>query len=904
MTESLATNTIISHYRIISKIGAGGMGEVYRALDGRLDREVAIKTLPSEFANHHDRLDRFKQEAKATSALNHPNILTVYDIGENDGKPFIVSELLEGEELRDRLNEGPLPIRKTVDYAQQIVSGLSAAHERGVTHRDLKPENLFVTKDERIKILDFGLAKLRERAPDIHGSEDATKKALTDPGVVMGTVGYMSPEQVRGQAVDARSDIFSFGVILYEMLTGKRAFGGDSVIETMHSILKEDVPDLDESGVRVPPALEKVMRRCLEKKPEHRFHSAHDLGFAIDAIASPTSSSGSGLTVVAESITDSSQGPRGDRFTRVAWLAAALFLISTVVLGTLYLSRADLRGQTMRFAITPPEKNSLSEGFALSPDGKSIAFISRNASGDTSLWIRSIASVDARQLAGTEGAAFPFWSPDSRAIGFFAGNKLRKIDASGGPAQSLADVSTDSRGGAWAPDGTIIFAPSTLSPLIRIAAVGGAISEVTSLDATPGQSSHRWPTMLPDGRHFLFFGRGGPVEKQGIYVASLDDPTPILVMASNVMGTYGEVEGLGYLLYIRENALMAQRFDAGNLKLYEDAIPLVQGVLAFPGEVGPTAYTAVSAVAGNLLYRTGDQQTTRLTWYDRVGKALETIGEPAGYHEPLLSRDGTKVVFGRNDEGGPQDVYLQDLVRGTTTRLTFDPAADSTAVLSPDGSQVVFFSNRASTQGLYRKSSSGAGNDETFFIDSLGAYPDSWSDDGRYILYDKNGGSQTKIDLWVVPTTGERKPSPYLATEFEEAHGQFSPDGRWVAYTSNESGRSEVYVQSFPIGNGKWQVSTMGGDQPMWRRDGKELFYAAPDNSLMSVSVGGSGSTLDFGRPLLLFQTLMPVGGIADDRNSYVPSLDGQRFLISTLADSTNLQPMILILNWGEGIKK
>ena len=410
--------------------------------------------------------------------------------------------------------------------------------------------------------------------------------------------------------------------------------------------------------------------------------------------------------------------------------------------------------------------------------------------------------------------------------------------------------------------------------------------------------------MLPDGRRFLFFGRGGSVEKQGIYVASLDDPTPTLLLVTNVMGAYTEAEGLGYLLFIRERALIMQRFDAGRLELSGEAIPLLQGVLAFPGEVGPTAYAAFSVSAGHLLYRTGDQQTTRLTWHDRAGKPIEAINEPAGYHEPSLSKDGTKVLYGRNDGGGPQDVFLQDLSRGNSTRLTFDPASDSTAVLSPDGTQVVFFSNRASTQGFYRKSSSGAGSDETIFTDTGGAYPDSWSSDGRYILYDKNGGPQTKVDLWVLPITGDKKPFPYLLTEFEEAHAQFSPDGRWVAYASTESGKPEVYVQSFPVGSGKWQISTTGGDQPTWRSDGKELFYVAPDNSLMTVPVGGTGPTIDFGRPALLFPTLMPVGSIVDDRNNYVPSMDGQRFLINTLADSANVQPLVLVLNWGGELNK
>ena len=894
----------ISHYRIVSKIGAGGMGEVYRARDLRLDRDVAIKVLPAELSGDEDRLRRFEQEAKATSALNHPNILTVFDIGEHDGAPFIVSELLEGEELRERLSEGPIPLRKTIDYAQHIVSGLSAAHERGIVHRDLKPENIFITKDDRVKILDFGLAKLREPKTEIHGSEDATRRALTDPGVVMGTVGYMSPEQVRGQAADARSDIFSFGVILYEMLTGRRAFGGDSVVETMHSILKDDVPDLDDSGVRIPPSLDKLMRRCLEKKPEHRFHSAHDLGFALDAIASPTSSSGSGLTTAARSLREQSDGDRPDWLGRAAWAAAALLLISTIVFAALYFQRVQPQNKSMRFAISPPEKSSFNIAFSLSPDGQSIAFVARGTSGETTLWVRSLTAVEARQLAGTEGASFPFWSPDGRSIGFFSNGKLRKIDAGGGPVQTLADASGDPRGGAWTLDGTIIYGPDTLSPLLRVPATGGSTSELTKLETELGQTSHRWPSMLPDGRHFLYFGRGGGAEKQGIYAASLDSPQePKFIVATPVAGSYTEANGNGFLLFVREGTLMAQKFDARALELSGEPVPLVEDLLTFPGEVGPTAYSAFSAAAGHLIYRTGDQQTTRLTWYDRSGKSLETVSEPGGYHEPSLSKDNTKILFGRSDGPAPQDIYIQDLTRGSTTRLTFDPGVDSTSVFSPDEASVVFYSNRGGRSTFLRKSSSGAGVEELVLDEGTGSYPDDWSPDGKYILYEKNAGARNKVDLWVLPMTGSEKPFPYIESPFEEAHSRFSPDGRWVAYTSTESGRSEIYIQSFPIGNGKWQVSTAGGDQAQWSSDGKELFYIAPDRNLMSVSIGG-GSSLEISRPSVLFQTVIPLTGITDDRNNFVPAKDGQRFLVNTLADITNSQPLIMVLNWAGELKK
>lgn len=901
---NLKEGTTLGRYEIRSLLGAGGMGEVYRAYDPKIAREVAIKVLPADFASDSDRVERLEREAQAAGSLSHPNILGIYDIDSQDGTYFVVSELLVGEELRDRLNDGHIPLRKTIDYAQQIVSGLAAAHERGVIHRDLKPENLFITKDDRVKILDFGLAKLRESPTNLHGSEDATRKALTDPGVVMGTVGYMSPEQVRGHAADQRSDIFSFGVILYEMLTGRRAFGGgDSVVETMHSILKDDVPEFEESAARVPPSVEKLMRRCLEKNPDHRFHTAHDLGFALDAVSSPTSSSGSGLTIAATALKDDAPVSRSSWLGYAAWGIAALCLIAAVGFATLYFRRGQTHVDAMRFAIPPPDKNLFNDGFALSPDGKSMAFIARGSLGETTLWVRSLNSVPPRQLSGTDGAVFPFWSPDGKTIGFFSQGKLRKIEAAGGPPQSLADTTADPRGGTWAPDGTIVFSPTTLSPLMRVSSSGGSVSEVTKLNESMAQSSHRWPMMLPDGKHFLYFGRGGAIEKQGVYAASLDDPEPKFIIPSQVAGSYTEADGIGYLLFVREKVLMIQRFDAAKLELSGDAVPLVERILAYPGEVGPTAYVAVSAAAGNLAYRTGDSQTTRLTWYDRGGKALEAINEPGAYHEPQLTSDGTKVLYSRNDTTGPQDVYLQDLVRGNTTRLTFDSASDSTAIFSPDGTQFVFFSNRGGKTGVYRKASNGAGDEVTVWIDPNGIYPDSWSPDGKFVMCDRNGDAHTKVDLWLLPVDGG-DPILYLASEFEEGHAQFSPDGRWVAYTSNLTGKPEVYIESYPRGNGKWQISTTGGDSPQWRRDGKEIFYLAPDNNMMSVTINVTAAGVEASRPAILFPTSAPQGAITDDKNNFAVTADGQKFLINTLSNSTNAEPITLVLNWGAELKK
>ncbi len=903
----ITEGTKLGRYEIRSLIGVGGMGEVYRASDPKIGREVAIKVLPADFSADNERVARFEQEAQAAGALNHPNIIAVYDVDTQDDVLYVVSELLEGEELRQRLDEGPIPLRKVTEYAQQIVSGLAAAHEKGIVHRDLKPENLFITNDNRVKILDFGLAKLRERDTNIHGSEDATRRALTNPGVVMGTVGYMSPEQVRGHTTDQRSDIFSFGVILYEMLTGSRAFHGDSVVELMNAILKEDVPEFEDESRKIPPSYDKIMRRCLEKKPEHRFYSAHDLGFALDALSAPTGSSGTSLTTISKAL-ESESTPKSKWLGRIGWAIAGLFLISTLILTALYFRRPEAPSErTIRFAISPPEKSSFNEAFAISPDGQQLTFAAIGPGGNTSLWVRPLNAVEPRQLAGTEGALFPFWSPDSRSIGFFAGGKLRKIDTAGGPAQTLADASVDPRGGTWGADGTIIYSPGTSSALMRVSASGGPATEITKLAPDLRETSHRWPYMMPDGRHFIYFGRASSTdEKQGLYVASIDSPEPKFLVATRVAGTYTESGGRGYLLFIRESILMAQPFDPAKMALSGEAIPLAQGVLSFPTETGPTAYAAFSTARGHLVYRTGDRQTTRLAWFDRSGKPLGSVTEPSGYHEPSLSRDGTKVLFGRNEGAGSQDVYLMDLSRGNTSRLTFDPEMDGTAVWSPDESQIVFFSNRSGASGkneFYKKPSSGGGSEELLFSTSAKAYPDHWSRDGKYLLYEADGGGKTKFDLWVLPMTGQAKPFVYLQSEFVETHAQFSPDGRWVAYTSDESGRAEVFVQSFPVSGGKWQISTAGGDQPQWRGDGKELFYLAPDRNLMAVTVT-AGSSLEVGRPVALFQTLMPLNGITDDRNNYVPTQDGQRFLVNNLADTTNVQPLILVLNWAADLKK
>ncbi|HEX8746539.1 MAG TPA: protein kinase, partial [Pyrinomonadaceae bacterium] len=898
----LSAGDQLGRYEIRSQIGAGGMGEVYRAYDPKINRDVAIKVLPFEFSADAERLRRFEQEAQAAGALNHPNVLAIFDVETHEGAPYVVSELLEGETLREQMGGSVLSIRRAVDYALQVARGLAAAHEKGIVHRDLKPENIFITSDERVKILDFGLAKLSEQNDGAGFSTDLpTRKINTDPGTVMGTIGYMSPEQVRGRGVDHRTDIFAFGCVLYEMLAGKRAFRGETPADTISAILKEDPPELSLTNKQVAPGLERIVRHCLEKAPANRFQTARDLAFALESISTISG----GTTAIEQpretaesSVTSAKQTlPRREW---VAWGLAALFLIAAATFAALYLRQTHPRAEVVRFTIAPPEKTTYDESFALSPDGRRLVFVVTGEGGETTLIVRALDSTAAQQLSGTEGAKFPFWSPDGRYIAFFAANKLKKIEATGGPAQTLAEVSTDARGGAWGPDGTILFAPTVTQPLYKVSAAGGAASPVTELDQTRGQTSHRWPWFLPDGRHFIYFSRSNPQDSEGLYVGALDSKETKFLLNTKLRGAYVPSASGGkggHLLFVRDNTLVAQAFDADKLQLSGEPLTVAEGVLSYPTDAGPTAYASFSVSSnGYLSYLLGSAKITHLTWFDRAGKTLGSIAAQGTYSEPRFSPDGERVVAPREDVAG-SDLWMIDITRGTTTRFTFDPKPDVSPVWSPDGSRVAFSSARGGKHWLYHKLSSGAGNDELLLQTASDAFPDDWSPDGRFILYEMNAGTKTRFDLWVLPTFGDRQPFPFLQSEFDETHAQFSPDGRFVTYVSNESGRAEVYVQSFPGPGGKWQVSMAGGDQPQWRRDGKELFYIAPDKTLVAVPVTASDS-FETGTPVALFRTRVPTTALTDERNNYVVSPDGKRFLISNLLEEGNTQPVTLVLNW------
>jgi serine/threonine protein kinase len=879
-------HTKLGRYEIRSKIGEGGMGEVYRARDEKLNRDVAIKVLPASLGDNHDRLQRFEQEAQAAGTLNHPNILAVYDIGMHDGAPYVVSELLEGESFRDLLTHRRPSTRKAIDYAIQVARGLAAAHEKGIIHRDIKPDNLFLTNDERVKILDFGLAKLSQPSNEATGQTDiATRKVHTNPGTVMGTAGYMSPEQVRAGAIDHRADIFSFGAVLYEMLSGRRAFQGASAIETLNAILKEEPSELSSINPVIAPALERVVWHCLEKSPERRFQSASDVAFALESLSGVTSHPSQQSVVGVNTI------PAARTWTRerLIWLGvSALLLIAAVSFAVAYFSRERGNPRAVRLALATPDNTTLPASVTLSPDGQRVVFVATGADGKRLLWQRSLDSLTPQPLPGTDDAASPFWSPDSRLIGYFANGKLLKIEASGGRPQTLCDADQN-RGGAWNRDGVILFAGA--DGLHRVSAQGGTPALATKV--SPKEEAHRWPFFLPDGRHFVFLADAGTTEDHHIRVGSLDSQDSQILFGAVSRVAYAPP---GYLLYVNQGALITVPFDAGSLKVTGEPITVAERV----AEVGENHEFDFSvAEDGTLAYQSGSV-TSQFTWFDRTGKKLESFGEPTESDYLAMSPDGQHAAAGLLDaDGRPSDVWLYDLARGTTSRLTFDSEGDGTPLWSPDGTRIVFGSNRAGSGvvDLYEKAASGAGDEQLLLKSNAAKYATSWSRDGQYILFE-NWAPRENGGIWLL-TRSSKEAKPLLqTTAFTQGQGQFSPDGRFVAYGSNESGRAEVYVQRFPTSTDKWQISTGGGIQPLWRGDGKELFYLTAERKLMSVDIK-SEPKFESSIPRELFQGRMKAGF----GYSYAVTPDGQRFLISAPVEAGASAPMTIVLNWTASLK-
>ncbi len=877
----------LGHYHVLSLLGAGGMGEVYLAEDTRLKRKVALKLLPAELTANRDRLRRFEQEARAASALNHPNIITIHEIGESGQWHYLITELIDGQTLRERLKQGRIEWATALEIAIQVASALVAAHKAGIVHRDIKPENIMLRRDALVKVLDFGLAKLTEPSMTSLSPDASTMAQVnTETGVVMGTARYMSPEQARGQKVDARTDIFSFGVVFYEMITGRAPFEGETASDVLAAILKTEPPRLINAAPEVPRELEHIISRALRKDAEQRYQVSKDLLLDLEDLKQGVSE----VFVPAK------------KALPLAWIAAtALLLVATLVLAIAYFQRAPISVRTVRSTIPAPEKSSFNftginaGSLTVSPDGRRLTFIARTAEGKDILWIRSLDSLAAQALVDTVGASYPFWSPDSRFIGFFADRKLKEIDPAAGPPLTLCDA-PDPRGGTWNQNGVIVFAPDSAGALQQVSASGGVVSAVTKRDEARGELSDRWPYFLPDGQHFLYLRRGitGSESETAIFVASLASKESKLLLRASSNVAYAQ----GFLVFLREGRLVAQQFDTNRLEVAGDAFPIAEDVQS---ELSMARGVFAVSENGVLAYQTGSVRNgSELIWFDRNGKRLSVLGDLAIYDIPQLSPDGKRLTAAIVDpQNGNQDLWLYELARGLRTRFTVDPADERSPAWSPDGSHIVFCSNRKGHFNLYQKAASGVGSEELLLESNLDKFATSWSPDGQFLLYD-TVEPKSKRDLWVLPLTGDRKPFQFLQTEFTEANGQFSPDGRWIAYSSDESGRNEIYVMPFPGPGGKRQISTSGGSHPKWRGAGREIFYLAPDNKLMAAEVSGQGATLEVGAVRSLFEVrpYFEIGSVYDLTS------DGQRFLINTTVEQKASGPITLVINWTADLKR
>ncbi len=885
----LSVGDKLGHYTVLSLLGVGGMGEVYRAKDSKLDRQVAIKVLPSALARDPERLARFEREAKVLASLDHPNVGHIYGIVDSADSHGLVLALIEGPTLEDRIAAGPIPLEEAIAISKQIIEALEYAHDRGVVHRDLKPANVKITPEGVVKVLDFGLAKVLEDEPPPSSPSNSPTLTLghTRNGVILGTAAYMAPEQAVGRPVDRRSDIFSFGAVLYEMLTGKRAFIGATTPDVLEAVVKND-PDWSALPAGTPGYLRRLLERMLAKDRKQRMQA---IGEARIALENPRADESPAAPVYVPSP------------SRLRWLwpgVAALLALVAAGLALVHFRETPPEAQAVTTTILPPDGAAFD--FAtnpnlpmISPDGRRLVFGARSADRKTQLWVRPLNSRTAQPLAGTESARFPFWSPDSKSIGFFSGGKLKTIDVAGGPPLTIADAPIG-HGGSWSPEGVIVFSSNETGPLQRVPASGGTAGPATTLGAT-ADHSHRFPWFLPDSRHFLFEDFQPNNNEVSIQVASLDSKESKMVARTSSNAIYAD----GRLLFLRENTLMTQPFDVKRLAITGDAVPVAEQV----GSVTVDAVGLFSAASTGLLaYQAGaGAGNTSLTWFDRSGKPEGTLGDAGDFRTLEFSPDRKSLAASVVDASGNRDLWIYDVARGLRTRFTFDPAMDDYPVWSPDGRSIAFSSNRKGHFDLYRKSSDGTGAEELLYADNLDKMQPSWSPDGTFLLY-AAVGPMTADDIWVLPLApreagGAAKPSLFLQTALQEFRARFSPDGRWVAYQSSESQQFEIYAAPFPGPGGKRQISTSGGIFPRWRRDGKEIFYVAPNGRLMTAEVNARGSTIEVGQVRPLDIRVVTTGSYR-----YDVSADGQRFLVAAAPEQNAAAPLTLVQNWAAGLKK
>ena len=884
---ALTPGTRLGPYEITAQIGVGGMGEVYRATDTKLKREVAVKVLPSALAADPERLARLQREAEVLASLNHPNIAAIYGLEEAESTKALVMELVEGPTLADRIAQGAIPVDEALPIAKQIAEALEAAHEQGIIHRDLKPANVKLRPDGVVKVLDFGLAKALEptgaMSPGMSQAPTITTPAMTQAGMILGTAAYMSPEQARGSALDRRADVWAFGVVLWEMLTGRRLFEGTTVSDTLAFVLTKD-PEWETLPADTPSTTRQLLRRCVDRDAKRRLR---DIGEARIALSG--------------GVTESDSGRTGGG--HLGWIAAGALLVVLVVLAVVMLLPGEDDPRIIRFTMAPPNGTSIAPGpaapqLAVSPDGRNLAFAAVDSFGMSQIWIRDLSSMVSRPVPGTDGAMFPFWSPDSSVVGFQTTTHVKTVALAGGDVRTLSEL--DARNGAtWSSDGVVVFAQ--VDGLYRVAAEGGIAERLTSLDESQREVAHLWPQFLPGGRHVLYFVRSPDEQHQGVYVVSLDGDEPRQVVSTLVRAVYAA----GYLLFLRGDTLMAQPFDEARLQLAGTATPIAENVTYNQG-TNRAGFSASDS--GVLAFRTGGiggTPTGELAWFDRRGNRLETLGLPGPYGSISLSPDDSRVAFERLDpRTGTMDIWIRDVNQGTESQFTFDEAADFAPQFSPDGTRLVFSSARNGEYGLYVKDASGAGAIERLSSFTVEPRTTDWSSSAHLVFELRSGrpiggtgAIESESDLSALSLGGDQETMELLDSKANEQEGRVSPDGRWLAYVSNFSGQNEVYVAPFPRveEGGTRRISTDGGTEPSWRGDGQELFYLDPENRLLAVRVDGDGPAFQYEGPVSLFQPNVTSFAFAL-RNTYAVTRDGERFVINVQEPGET--PVAVVVNW------
>ncbi len=879
---TLAAGKKLGPYEILAPIGAGGMGEVYKAKDTRLERTVAVKVLPSHMSAAPESRQRFEREAKTISQLSHPHICALYDVGREGDTEYLVMELLEGETLSDRLAKGPLPLGQTLRYGQEMADALDKAHRQGIVHRDLKPGNVMLTKSG-VKLLDFGLAKAMAPATKQSSLTSLpTQQGLTQEGTILGTFQYMAPEQLEGREADGRTDVFAFGCVLYEMVTGRKAFSGASQASLISAIMTGETPSISSIQPMSPPALDRVVRKCLAKDPEDRWQNAADLGSELKWIGE-----GSEAGVAAPDV-----GLRGRRRELIAWSVAAIALLAS---GAAVLrSRQIAPAEPVVVALVPPPGLRVKGDAAMSPDGRRLAFVAEDQGRRPLLWVRSLDSLEIRRIDAADGARYPFWSPDGRSIAFFAGNRLRRVAPEGGTAQTICE-SGSGFGGSWSPTGRIVFGSDFGKGLSSVAATGGTVSPATVLDTARGDVAHVFPSLLPDGRHFVFVARNLDPDKTAIVLGDLDSgqTRPLLHADSAAVSALP-----GYLLFAREGALLAQKIDLRRFLVEGEPATVASGVRFFT----ETNAGVLSAGGDNLLYGLWPHER-KLVWVDRKGRELGTLGAVGDYDAVAISPDGQRVAVSLRDPARGQnvDVWVIDVGRGTASRVTTERTDEFSPAWSSDGQQLLYLSDRNGFYDVFSRPASG-GPEQLLLRTPWDKQSLDVAPDGRSVLLTGSPLGHAE-DVWVLPLASPEKSGPLIQTaEFAERSARFSPDGRFFAFASDVSGRMEIYVQAFPAGP-KRLVSEGGGEEPVWRRNGKELYYVAPDGRLTAASVNIRGSVIETGTPQPLFE-LMEAGSDAFVPRQYDVSPDGERFLVVRGAGGPNSTSLVLDLNWAARLRR